>query len=153
MTISNSYECLTDTCIDTLTALGAAVRHFSNGQYEDYYLTRIVTAMFEIAEVGVLLDGAPPFEGEDRDLTVNTAVLTYLLPPRDCFDDLHMHNTAVMLAEIASLNLRLAEALLAVDTWLRTREGRNALRSNIPQFGLIDTILTMASQSTSGLAA
>ena len=153
MTLLTSYESLTAACGDTLNNLGASVRQFSGGCYEDYYLTGLVQAMFELAAVGVLLDGAPPFHGEDRDLTVSKAVLLYLLPDRHCADIVQIDQTIQMLAEIAVINRSFAKALLVVERWLETPDGHLFLSRSAPQFAMVDAILTVARKSTAGLAA
>jgi hypothetical protein len=153
MTLLTSYDSLTDACADTLITLGAFVRHFSGGCYEDYYLTGMVQAMFELAEVGVLLDGAPPFHGEDRKLTVSKAVLLYLLPDRHFSELAQIEHVIKILGEIATINRRFAEALLLVERWLTTPEGHKFQRHHAPQFAMVDAILALARQTTVGLAA
>lgn len=144
---------LNDGCYYAIMALAESVNNNCDLPRSELYITRIVDAMFAIAEIAVEIELSNRNISPDARLMESRVVLTAMLNDTDDYDDLKQEAICAMLIELAATNSRFAAALQSINSWLETDDGQRLYAEECPKYSIVPSILKTLNWTTSGVAA
>lgn len=122
---------LSDTCYESLAELGDSVNRYFDWGYDNAHISGVIDAMFALANVGVRLDMLEFVSNENIELIVGRAVVLALLHETDITDVIEHEAALIALANVATVNVLFARALVLIEDWLRPKKVSITLLLNI----------------------